>query len=361
MKYFIFFFVYISSIFCQEVKVSDIICDKFTVDNFTGDVYQEDVNSNIVWVKPPNSSTLKESRFNCLPSFASKKHLSVHYDFIEKKVLLYDFDKDTSYWLKKLGSYENSSPYLNLSPNGVFLLCENKIYNIIEDSIYQFNTNNLKYFNKVNNSDERIEWGNDNCIFFIRGEILYKQNLVTNYLEELVNLGNNERLTCYSFNQIDSAVYYGTYTSNNTTKIYIHFLGTKKDTLIYDLLRDNPQFAPFFLKGFSEFSWSPDYKFMGLILFYYTISASDLFVYSRDKKNIFSCSGSSFANPGRKSSLLWRITKSLIYNSSTNQKTYEWLIADSITSVKNSYQTISKELHLDQNYPNPFNNSTVIL
>jgi hypothetical protein len=348
MKKYILLLLFSSLIYAQQFRISDAILPEYTIDNFTPEIYSQDYLTGTIWKTNLKTLVTTKSTFQSLPVFANKLHIAAYYDYDAKNSYIYNFEKNTSSLLADSIEFDNI-PIYKFSPNDELLLSSyyltHCVYNLKKKEYYYDST---LYF------DMNSEWSSDTSLISLESGAILEYYLTSKHTDTLIVSQNYDKVKGFSYNRSQNKIYYSLL-SFQSSAIHQFDKRTKKDSILYDLKKDEPAGPS---KAFTELKWSKSQKLLGIIALYGTIAAADLYIYNPQIKRFYSLTANTSSMDGAKYNLNWIDDKTILYRNDTYLYLYGFNLPDSITYLKNDNYTPS-EFSL-QNYPNPFNNSTII-
>ncbi len=353
-----FFLLYTFTIHSQQFLISNptIYSDRFSIDRFAGDVYYHDMLYGKIYVKNLENNTDSLSIFPKMPSFMKHQHKAIYnYD---KDTYVYDFksQQHTKLIERSTGAYD----VVFLSPNDSNLL--NLIESVSGDSIelYSFDGDSISFHEKGDlfHSSDHFVWIDDNTILYetLGGEYLVRYSFTRRERDTLLvcpgGIGNS--LIGYTFNKAINTLYYSY--SENVPRLHGKDMSTGKDSIYYDLERDEPgshctgsPAAPIFLR------WNGNR--MVFFLSFATITGSGIYVYDLDSGKTYrytECDDFTykyFTEWFDKSIIVYR---TMFYDIKGSYLTNPMGIEES------KLETETKNTNTIKAYPNPFNNSITI-
>ncbi len=352
-----FFLLYTFTIHSQQFLISNptIYSDRFSIDRFAGDVYYHDMLYGKIYVKNLENNTDSLSIFPKMPSFMKHQHKAIYnYD---KDTYVYDFksQQHTKLIERNRGVYD----VVFLSPNDSNLL--NLIESVSGDSIelYSFDGDSISFHEKGDlfHSSDHFVWIDDNTILYetLGGEYLVRYSFTRRERDTLLvcpgGIGNS--LIGYTFNKAINTLYYSY--SENVPRLHGKDMSTGKDSIYYDLERDEPgshctgsPAAPIFLR------WNGNR--MVFFLSFATITGSGIYVYDLDSGKTYrytECDDFTY-----KYFTEWFDKSIIVYRTMFYDIKGSYLTNP--MGIEEDFQKLPESYNLEQNYPNPFNPVTTI-
>jgi hypothetical protein len=363
IKIIILVFIALCDLQGQEFVLTDIPGSGPKVDPFTKDIYFWEVYTGKVLMMHPPYKEVIETDFPSSPTFAHHEHKAIFQKYIqtqegwEYEIYLYNFEEDS---MQYLTTFYHKVAGINYSWTDQYFFVGDNIGDVYypQFSIYSFGDSLLHLHNYYFFPDPiyGAAWDkSDSSLYMLEypgSYYIFKYNIFTDKLDTLVTLDDGRMINYIAYNSVLDIVAYETQINNDSWGIYFYNINLKKDTLIFDLKRDDPNHDADNIK-FTSLVWSPSSNKLLFIGYFNLVSISDIYVY-------FYINGLTHKytkmGDGLKYNPAWLNEDTVLFD--VWREVHGFDITKPL-KIDNDLLYYPEEFEL-KNFPNPFNNSTII-
>lgn len=343
-------FCFWSNGYTQEYQITSDPVIRYSIDRFTNEIYyQNDFTGEIF--KTNSTGTYRSlTEFTSLPYFANNTHKAAYIDLhsqFDKDLYLYDFEKDTSYFLTNFGI--SGGPGLLFSPmdNKIMIIAGKPVYYSFEDKTLHDPGFRIIGADIIWISDTTlVYWNYDNSIYAYDINNFEIDTLVSNEAGDIRGLAYNDAL--------DVIAYSWDINQGENAFINLYYLNSRIDTIVYNYLDNGPNLG--FDMYFESLQWIKEYNKLGFIgqIVLNPFSFVYSFDYNTSQTQLYTDFNGDISS---KIDLEW-LNKDTVLFVSTNGFLYGMDITKPVGVLEdtpNEYDAIVLNITA---YPNPFNNNS---
>lgn len=350
-------FCFSFNVYAQEFQITNTSVYNYSIDRFTNEIYYQEELTEKIYKTNRNGSFYILTDFTSLPQFSNNNHRAAYINMHsrdDKDLYLYDFDKDSSYFLI-------NSPLL--SPDLLFSPSDNKILVGGDISGVQ-----LVYYSFEDSCVHDLgftiyplvmEWLSDTTIIYLQfSDYICKVNIKNFKIDTLVVAADFITINGLAYNKnINAFAYSWDYNSGENSLVNLYYISSGFDSTIYNFLDDGPSLGGFEII-IRSLRWEQNSNKLGFIGRVVLNPFSFIYAFNYNTSNTHQYSDWENSD-GIKYDLNWLNKDTILYTDATD---YSFLFGLDVTRPVYVHEN-SQEIFDGFNvaiYPNPFNSTTKI-